>query len=33
VVLLDPISDYADTESRFSLAFQLRKLAINLPIY
>lgn len=33
VVVLDPISDYADVEARFRLAFQLRKLAINLPIY
>jgi len=33
VVVLDPVSDYADTEARFSLAFQIRKLAIDLPIF
>lgn len=32
-VVLDPISHYADAESRFQLAFQIRKLAIDLPIF
>ena len=32
-VVLEPISHYADVEARFRLAFQIRKLAIDLPIY
>jgi hypothetical protein len=32
-VVLDPVSHYADAESRFQLAFQIRKLAIDLPIF
>jgi len=33
VVVLDPVSGYAEVEGRFHLAFQIRKLAIDLPIY
>jgi len=33
VVVLDPISHYAEVEARFHLAFQIRKLAVDLPIY
>ncbi|MFA8433347.1 MAG: hypothetical protein ACEPOZ_02420 [Marinifilaceae bacterium] len=32
-VVLEPISHYAEAEARFRQAFQIRKLAVDLPIY